>query len=47
MCKKIGYTMEIVFDRNWKVVVYKNQREQYFYIFDNEEEAIEFYNKNN
>lgn len=47
MSKKIGYAMEIKFDRYWKVVIYINYREQYFYVFDSEEEAIEFYNKNN
>ena len=42
---KIGYTVEVMFDRNWKVVVKYTDKEQYFYIFNTEEEAIEKFNK--
>ena len=43
--KLVGYTVEVVFDRNWKVIVKYNGREQYFYICNNEQEAIEKQNK--
>lgn len=42
---KIGYTVEVMFDRNWKVIVKYANKEQYSYIFNTEEEAIEKFNK--
>lgn len=37
---EIGYTAEILFDNDWKVVVKFNDKERYFYLFNSEEEAI-------
>ena len=42
--ERLGYSVEVKFDRNWKVVVKYNDRDQYFYVFDSEEEAIEKFN---
>ena len=44
---RIGFSVEIIYDRNWKVVVKLGDVERYFYIFDSEEEAIEKFNSMN
>lgn len=37
---KVGYTAEIIFNNDWKVVIKFNDKERYFYIFNSKEEAI-------
>ena len=39
--ERIGYTTEVIFDRNWKVIVKFGDVERYFYIFDSKEQAME------
>ena len=34
-------------NKDWQVVKYKNNKEQYKYLVDSEEEAIAYYNKMN
>lgn len=42
---KIGYKAELVYDGKWKVVVRYNHIEQYFYICNTEQQAIDMFNK--
>ena len=44
---KVGYEVELVYDNNWKVNVIYAGRILYFYLFDNEEEAINKFNEMN
>jgi hypothetical protein len=44
---RIGYSASVEFDSSWKVVICMNGKEQYFYIFSSEEEAMEYYNNIN
>ena len=42
---KLGYTVEIVFNKDWKAVIKFNNRERYFYICNSKEEAIDKFNE--
>jgi hypothetical protein len=44
---KIGYEAELIYDNNWKVNVIYAGRILYFYLFDNEVDAIDKYNEFN
>ncbi len=47
LLNKPGYTVEIVHERDWKVIVKWEDIEQYYYLFDTEEQAIQKYNSIN
>lgn len=42
--KGIGYKVAVENKNGWRVVVYRFDKEQYFYLCSSEEEAIEKYN---
>lgn len=44
---RIGYSAELKFDTNWKVSIICNNKELYFYVFDNKEEAKDMFDRMN
>ena len=44
---RIGYEVEVIHDNDWKVNAIYAGRILYFYLFDNEVEAINKYNEFN
>ena len=42
---KIGYKAELIYNGDWKVVVKYNNIEQYFYVCNTEQQAIDVFNK--
>lgn len=44
---RVGYEVKVIHDNDWKVNVIYAGRILYFYLFDNEVEAIDKYNEFN
>ena len=44
---RVGYEVELIHDNDWKVNVIYAGRILYFYMFDNEVDAIDKYNEFN
>lgn len=42
---KVGYEVEVKFDGCWKVIVKFMGRENYHYLYDNENDAINKFNE--